>query len=123
MILVATFSRAARQALRNACRAHEDAVVRRFGRAALFEATAFGAFLGLRLRERHGGDVLVERTRPLNEFDEALADVRAAAEAYERRDAPSTPYAKFAAGRDLPSKSAMRAQELSTGASGVAREP
>jgi hypothetical protein len=112
MILVVTFSRAARQALRNACRAHEDAVVRRFGRAALFEATAFGAFLGLRLRERHGGDVQVERTEPLNEFVDELADPRDAAEAYESRESPSTPYAKFAAGRDLPSKATMRDREL-----------
>jgi hypothetical protein len=123
MILVATFSRAARQALRNACRAHEDAVVRRFGRAALFEPTAFGAFLGLRLRERHGGDVLVERTAPLNEFDEELAGARAAAAAYESRESTSTPYAKFVAGRELPSKAAMRDQELSSGASTLAREP
>jgi len=112
MILVVTFSRAARQALRNACRAHEDAVVRRFGRAALFEATAFGAFLGLRLRERHGGDVQVERTEPLNEFVDELADPRDAAEAYESRESPSTPYAKFAAGRDLPSKATLRERDL-----------
>jgi len=123
MILVATFSRAARQALRNACRAHEDAVVGRFGRAALFEPTAFGAFLGLRLRERHGGDVLVERTTPLNEFEEAFADAREAAVAYEDRESPSTPYAKFAAGRELPSKATMRDRELSPAASNPAREP
>jgi hypothetical protein len=113
VILVVTYSRAARQALRNACRAHEDAVVRRFGRAALLEATAFGAFLGLRLRERYGSDVQVERTTPLNEFEEDLESVHAAAVAYEDRESPSTPYGKFAAGREgLPSKSAMREQEL-----------
>nr|WP_193570685.1 hypothetical protein [Halorubellus sp. JP-L1] len=112
VILVVTFSRAARQALRNACRTHEDAVVRRFGRAALFEATGFGAFLGLRLRERHGGDVQVERTQPLNEFSDAVASARAAAEAYERRKSASTPYAKFAAGRDLPSKERLREQNV-----------
>jgi hypothetical protein len=113
VILVVTFSRAARQALRNACRAHEDAVVRRFGRAALFEATAFGAFLGLRLRARHGGDVQVERTRPLNEFDADLDRVRSAARAYADRKSASTPYAKFASNRsDLPSKAAMRDREL-----------
>lgn len=112
MILVVTYSRAARQALRNACRAHEDAVVRRFGRAALLEATAFGAFLGLRLRERHGGDVQVERTSPLNEFEDAIESARAAAVAYEARESASTPYAKFAAGRDLPSKATLREREL-----------
>lgn len=113
VILVVTYSRAARQALRNACDAHEDAVVRRFGRAALLEATAFGAFLGLRLRERHGGDVQVERTTQLNEFVSELEEPREAAVAYERRESPSTPYGKFAAGRpDLPSKRQMRAQDL-----------
>ena len=112
VILVVTYSRAARQALRNACRAHEDAVVRRFGRVALLEATAFGAFLGLRLRERHGGDVQLERTTPLNEFEDAFADAREAAVAYADRESPSTPYAKFAAGRDLPSKERLREQEL-----------
>jgi hypothetical protein len=112
VILVVTYSRAARQALRNACRAHEDAVVRRFGRAALLEATAFGAFLGLRLRERHGGDVQVERTSPLNEFASELEAAHEAAVAYEARESTSTPYSKFAVGRDLPSKAELRDREL-----------
>jgi hypothetical protein len=102
VILVVTYSRAARQALRNACQAHEDAVVRRFGQAALLEATAFGAFLGLRLRERHGGDVQVERTSPLNEFEDAVESARTAAVAYEDRESASTPYANNEAGHDVP---------------------
>jgi hypothetical protein len=112
VLLVVTYSRAARTTLRNACRAHEETVVRRFGRAALLAETGFGAFLALRLRERHGGDVQVERTRPFNEFEDVGADVREAARAYEARDAASTPYAKFAAGTDHPSPAALRDREL-----------
>ena len=87
-------------------------MVRRFGRAALFEETAFGAFLALRLRAKHGGDVQIERTRPFNEFDAVPASVRAAATAYEARDNPSTPYAKFAAGTDHPAPETLRDREL-----------
>lgn len=112
MLLVVTYSRAARQTLRNACSAHEDAVVRRFGRAALFEATEFGAFLALRLRERHGEDVQVERTRPLNEFEDAPESVREAARAYEEEAHDNTPYGKFAAGTDHPDPDAMRARSI-----------
>jgi hypothetical protein len=112
VLLVVTYSKSARQALRNTCRAHEDAVVRRFGRAALFEATEFGAFLALRLREAHGGDVQVERTRPLNEFREVPEPVREAATAYADREQPSTPYEKFAAGTDHPDPDAMRDTDL-----------
>ena len=112
MLLVVTYSRAARGTLRNVCRAHEGSVVRRFGRAALFEATELGAFLALRLRAKHGADVQVERTRPLNEFAEVPERVRSAATAYEDRDAASTPYAKFASGTDHPSPAAMRDSEL-----------
>lgn len=107
-----TYSRAARTTLRNACRAHDDAVVRRFGRAALFEATAFGAFLALRLRAKHGDDVQVERTRPFNEFASVSESVRAAADAYEARENPSTPYAKFAAGTDHPAPETLRDRDL-----------
>ncbi|MFB6109159.1 MAG: hypothetical protein ABEJ82_10045 [Haloplanus sp.] len=112
MILVVTYSRAARTTLRNVARSHESTVVRRFGRAALFAETEFGAFLALRLREKHGADVQLERTRPLNEFETVPESVRAAAEAYEDREAASTPYAKFAAGTDHPDPTEMRDSEL-----------
>ncbi|SFF80407.1 hypothetical protein SAMN04488063_0348 [Halopelagius inordinatus] len=112
MLLVVTYSRAARETLRNACRTHEDAVVRRFGRAALFEETEFGAFLTCRLREKHGHDVQIERTEPFNEFAAVPDGVREAAEAYEAREKTSTPYDKFAAGTDHPDPAAMRTRDL-----------
>ena len=112
MLLVITYSRAARQALRNAARTHETTVVRRFGRAALLRETELGAFLALRLRERHGGAVQVERTVAFNEFEDVRRAVYDAAAAYEERDARSTPYAKFAAGRDHPDPDEMRDAEL-----------
>lgn len=112
MLLVVTYSREARTTLRNACRSHEATVVRRFGRAALLEATEHGAFLACRLREKHGGDVQVRRTRPFNEYADAPDRVREAAEAYEARERASTPYAKFAAGTDHPDPDAMRGRAL-----------
>ncbi|MFC4359483.1 hypothetical protein ACFO0N_16185 [Halobium salinum] len=112
MLLVVTYSRAARTTLRNVCRTHEGSVVRRFGRAALVESTEFGALLALRLREKHGADVQLERTEPLNEFERVPASVREAATAYESRDSPSTPYAKFAAGSDHPAPETLRDREL-----------
>lgn len=112
MLLVVTYSRAARTALRNVCRAHEESVVRRFGRAALLEGTGKGAFLACRLRQRHPDDVQVERTRPFNEFADAPDDVREAAAAYESRAAKHTPYAKFAAGTDHPDPDDLRQREL-----------
>jgi len=112
VLLIVTYSADARTTLRNACRAHEDAVVRRFGRAALLEATEFGAFLALRLRERHGGDVQVERTEPFNEYEAVPEAVRAAAAAYEDRDERATPYASFAAGTDHPAPEELRDTEL-----------
>jgi hypothetical protein len=112
MLLVVTYSRAARRTLRNVCRSHEESVVTRFGRAALFESTAFAALQAIRLREKHGLDVQVEVTRPFNEFDDVEADVLAAAEAYEDREHPSTPYERFAAGTDHPDPDALRAREL-----------
>ncbi|QLC33230.1 hypothetical protein EFA46_003070 [Halarchaeum sp. CBA1220] len=108
MLLVVAYSRAARQALRNSCSAHEDVVVRRFGRAVLLRETEFGAFVACRLRERFGTDVEVERTEPLNEYRDVPARVREAAEAYEARDSPSTPYAKFAVGSAHPTPEEMR---------------
>ncbi|MFB6304510.1 MAG: hypothetical protein ABEH47_05040 [Haloferacaceae archaeon] len=115
MLLVVTYSRAARTTLRNACRSHETTVVRRFGRAALFEATEHGAFLACRLREKHGGDVQVRRTRPFNEYADAPDRVREAATAYESRENASTPYDKFAAGTDHPDPEAMRERPLDDG--------
>jgi hypothetical protein len=112
VLLVVTYSRGARRDLRNVCRAHEETVVRRFGRAALFAATGHGSFLALRLCEKHPDDVQVERTRPFNEFTDTDAAVREAAAAYEAREEPSTPYRRFAAGTDHPSPEALKAQAL-----------
>jgi len=112
MLLVVTYSREARTSLRNVCRAHDGTVVRRFGRAALLEATAFGAFQALRLREKHGGDVQIERTRPFNEFAAVDRDVREAAAAYETREQPATPYERFAAGTDHPEPDDLRGRGL-----------
>lgn len=111
MLLVVTYSRAARTTLRNLCRGHEEAVVRRFGRAALLEATGRGALLAWRLRERHPADVQLERTRPLQVGD-VPADVRAGAEAYEREAEEYTPYEKFAVGRDHPAPETLADREL-----------
>lgn len=112
MLLVIAYSREARAAVRNVARTHEDVVVGRFGRALLLEATEFAALHALRLRERHGGDIQVERTTPLNEFADVPPRVREAAAAYADRDQPSTPYGKFAAGRDLPGPASLRGAEL-----------
>lgn len=112
VLLVVTYSRGARERLRNVCRTHESVVVRRFGRAALLEETEFGAFLACWLRAVHGADVQVERTEPLNEFEAVPESVRAAAEAYADRDAKSTPYGKFAAGTDHPDPERLKSSEL-----------
>jgi hypothetical protein len=111
VLLVVTYSRAARRDLRNICRAHDSCVVRRLGRTALFERTEFGAFQALRLREKHGLDVQIERVEPFEPVD-APERVRDAARAYERRDVPSTPYERFAVGRDLPDPDAMQGEPL-----------
>ncbi|KOX97700.1 MULTISPECIES: hypothetical protein [Halorubrum] len=112
MLLVVTYSAAARTGLRNLCRRHEAVVARRFGRAALLDETVYAAFLALRLRESHGGDVQIERTEPFNEFVAVDEPVREAAAAYADRSAESTPYAAFAAGTDHPDPDAMRGREL-----------
>jgi hypothetical protein len=112
VLLVITYSQAARRTLRNVVRAHEESVVRHFGRAALFEATEFGAFQALRLRAKHGTGVQVEWTEPFNEFERVREGVRAAARAYEEREQSATPYARFASGRDLPGPDEMRGEEL-----------
>jgi hypothetical protein len=111
MLLVVTHSRAARRDLRNVCRAHEDCVVRHFGRAALLSATEFGAFQGLRLQHKHGLDVQLERVVPF-EAPDVPDHVRTAARDYEDRSEPSTPYERFAAGRDLPAPESMREEPL-----------
>lgn len=111
-MLVVTYSEAARTGLRNLCRHHEESVARRFGRAALLEATEYGAFLAVRLRESHGGDVQIERTEPFNEFVTLDESVREAAVAYANREAKSTPYAAFAAGSDHPDPEVIRGEEL-----------
>lgn len=112
MLLVITYSRPARRTLRNVCRAHEDCVVRHFGRVALLDQTEFSAFQALRMREKHGTAVQIEWTRPFNEFEQVRDGVREAAATYEARDQSATPYAKFAAGRDLPDPDQMREREL-----------
>lgn len=115
VLLVVTYSKAARQTLRNVCAVRETAVVRRFGRAALLAETELGAFLALRLRERHGDDVQLERTRPFNEFVAVPESVREAARAYERREHDRTPYDAFAAGTDHPDPEAMADRPLDSG--------
>ena len=112
MLLVVTYSAAARTGLRNLCRRHESVVARRFGRAALLDETEYAAFLALRLRESHGGDVQIERTEPFNEFVAVESEVREAAAAYADRSAKATPYAAFAAGTEHPDPDAMRDREL-----------
>lgn len=112
MLLVVTYSTAARQTLRNICRAHDAVVVRRFGRAALFEATELGAFLALRLLGKHDQDVQLAETAPFNEFDAVPERVRDAASAYESRPHASTPYAKFAVGTAHPSPEEMSTRKL-----------
>jgi hypothetical protein len=112
MLLVVTYSREARTSLRNVCRTHEGVVVGRLGRASLLEATEHGAFLALRLREKHGADVQIERTAPLNEFADVPDQVREAATAYEDREHASTSYAKFAVGTDHPDPASMRDRDL-----------
>ena len=112
MLLVVTYSKSARTSLRNACRAHEECVVRRFGRAALLEESGYGAFMALRLREKHPDDVQLERTEPLNEFRDVPPPVREAAVAYERRRDRNTPYAKFAVGTSHPTPSELERLSL-----------
>lgn len=112
MLLVITYSTAARGSLRNVGRSHEECVVRWFGRSALFEATELGAFLALRLREKHPDSVQIERTKPFNEFEEVPARVREAARLYEKREHVCTPYSAFAAGTDHPAPETMAERDL-----------
>ncbi len=112
MLLVVTYSQAARTSLRNVCRTHRSTVVRRFGRAVLFEETEHGAFLALRLREKHPDDIQLERTDPFNEFRDVPESVRNAASAYEAREHDTTPYATFATGSPHPDPAAMKRRDL-----------
>jgi hypothetical protein len=112
VLLVIAYSRAARRDLRNVCRAHEETAVRQFGRAALFAETEFAGFHALRLQEKHGETIHIERTRPFNEFAALSEEVREAATAYENRETPSLPYAAFAAGTDHPDPDAMKNRDL-----------
>jgi len=112
VLLVVTYSQDARQSLRNICRRHEEPVVRQFGRVALLAETEFAAFQAVRLREKHGEAVQIERTQPFNEFAAVPATVREAAEAYERREESAVPYTAFAAGRGLPAPETMKETEL-----------
>lgn len=112
MLLVVTYSTAARTSLRNVCRTHEESVVRRLGRAALFAETEHGAFLALRLREKHPEDVQLERTAPFNEFRDVPEAVRNAAQSYEERTNENTAYAKFASGSPHPDPEALKRNQL-----------
>ncbi len=114
MLLVIAYTRPARQTLRNVRRAHENSVVRSFGRAVLFEATEFAAFQALRLRARHGEAVQVERTHPFNEFASVPESVRQAAKRYEAREQDAVPYHRFANDTDLPDPDSMKGAELGT---------
>lgn len=110
--MVVTYSRDARLSLRNVCRTHDDTVVSAFGRAALFAPTEYGAFLGLRLREKHPEDVQLERVEPFNEFRVVPEAVRDAAVAYENRETTSVPYAKFALNSPHPLPEELKQREL-----------
>lgn len=112
MLLVIAYSPDARTSLRNICRAHEESVVRQFGRVALFTETEFAAFQTVRLREKHDDAIQVERTRPFNEFAAVRDDVIQAAKAYEDRNHAATPYNRFANGRELPTPTEMKSTEL-----------
>ena len=112
MLLIITYSQRARQALRNLCNAHEESVVRRFGRAALLAETEHGAFLALRLREKHPEDVQLERTIPFNEFRDVPEAVRDAVADYEARENRNVSYQRYAAGRSHPSPAALKRRDL-----------
>jgi len=112
VLLVVTYSRAARTSLRNVCRTHTSSVARRLGRAALLEETEHGAFLALRLHEKHPETVQIDRTKPLNEFRDVPEPVREAASAYEDRANATTPYSAFAAGTPHPAPSALKNRDL-----------
>ncbi len=110
--LVVADSPDARRTLWNTCNAYEAAVVRRFGRAVVFEATELGAFLAFRLRVKHGDAVHLARVAPIDEQRGAFGRAREAAVAFEGREHESTPYPKFASGTEYPMPEEMRDREL-----------
>lgn len=112
MLLIAAYSQDARVTLRNAVAAHDESVVRRFGRAVLLRETMFGAFLACRLRAEHGTAIQVERTIPFLDAADVPEAVRLAAEAYADRDVRTTPYSAFAAGTSHPDLNEMKDTEL-----------
>jgi len=112
VLLVIAYSRGARQSLRNICRTHDETVVRQFGRVALFESTGFAAFQALRLREKHGEAVQIERTKPFDAIESVPEPVRSAAAAYENREEPALPYEPFAERESLPTPAEMKSTEL-----------
>jgi len=112
VLLVVTYSQAARTSLRNVCRTHDETVIRRFGRAALFEGTEHGAFLALRLREKHPESVQLERTEPFNEFRDVPEEIRTAVQAYENRENENIAYAKFAVDSPHPRAAELKRREL-----------
>lgn len=112
MLLVVAHAKDARQDLRNACSRHPEVVVRRFGRAVLLAETELGAFLALHLRERHGGDVQLERTRPLDAPRAVPARVHDAVAAYADRAHPNIPYATIADRDDLPTTADLHETDL-----------
>jgi hypothetical protein len=81
------------------------------GRTALVSATEFGAFQALRLREKHGLAVQIERVVPFEPTD-VPKRIREAAREYESRQSQTTPYRQFASGRDLPAPEQMRDETL-----------
>ncbi len=114
MLLVVAHAKDARQDLRNACTRNPEAVVRRFGRAVLLAETELGAFLALHLRERHGADVQLETTRPLDATQAVPDRVHDAVTAYTERSHPNTPYATVAKREGLPSTDELHDARLPT---------
>lgn len=115
-MLVVAHAKDARQDLRNACTRNPEAVVRRFGRAVLLAETELGAFLALHLRARHGPDVQLERTRPLDVDRSIPTRVHDAVDAYANRQHPNTPYATLADRDGLPTTDDLQSTDLSVGA-------
>lgn len=113
-ILVVADSPEVRQTLRNACNTYEKAVIRRFGRAVLFEATELGAFLAFRLEQKYGDAVHVLRTASVDGRRDEYRRAHEAAIAFENRDHESTPYPKFATGTDHPMPEEMHERKLRT---------
>ena len=74
--------------------------------------TEHGAFLALRLREKHPDDVQLERTEPFNEFRDVPEPVREAARAYESRPNRNTAYAKFVVDSPHPNPAELKRRDL-----------